>query len=280
MSMMVHNGGALTIQFLRNSYCCGLSSTSKRMILLLQELEGLTQFQKQTLINRYISLYEDFQGRAYCFAYLFHVGRFIVTVGSLIVPALLSIQYTTSTISVDGIQLEVYWTTWTLSLLVTTFNGILTLFKIDKKYYFLNTVVEQLQSEMWQYIHLTGKYGGKLTPGHFPTHDNQFVFFAHNMEKIKLKQVEEEYFKLIEEKDKTTAQNDPNAIKQRDNKMIAGLFTPTPDQQKLLDHQQEIAVALLQEGNLPNLIDGATIGDAQKTDEGGKGSTPVSMSMS
>jgi hypothetical protein len=67
------------------------------------------------------------------------------------------------------------------------------------------------------------------------------------MEKIKLKQVEEEYFKLIESKENApTAQPTDTAQGAQSNQTIAGLFTPTPEQQKLLQHKQELAQALLE----------------------------------
>jgi hypothetical protein len=242
------NNSSLTIQFLGRRSICGSTSTkTRRMILLLEDLDGLCRFQKITLMNRFITVMEEFSSRASFFSWVFNISRFIVTVGSLIVPALLSIQYTGSTNTGTDVSLQIYWTTWTLSLMVTISNGILTLFKLDKKYYFLNTVLEQLQSEMWQYIHLTGRYAGKYCPGKLATHDNQFIFFCHNMEKIKLKQVEEEYFKLIESKENApTAQPADTAQGAQSNQTIAGLFTPTPEQQKLLQHKQELAQALLE----------------------------------
>ena len=75
-------------------------------------------------------------------------------------------------------------------------NGILTLFKIDKKYYFIHTMLERLRSEGWQYFSLTGRYSGHLTSNNKPTHENQFVFFTHYIEKIKMKQI---YEKKIED---------------------------------------------------------------------------------
>ncbi len=256
-----------------------LGSASVRMMYLLEDLDGLTRFQKITLINRYITITEEFQARSIAYSWLFTVGRFIVTVGSLIVPALLSIQYTTGTTGPNGVELEIYWTTWVLSLLVTTFNGILTLFKIDKKYYFLNTVLEQLQSEMWQYIHLTGRYNGKYISGQHPTHENQFVFFCSNMEKIKLKQVEEEYFKLIEAKETRPQETGPR----RASQSVPGLFSLTPDQQKLLEHKQELADALLQrqnsvQENLPNLVDEAS-NEAQDSQGRPAPSTTLTLSV-
>lgn len=77
----------------------------------------------------------------------------------------------------------------------------ITLFKVDKKYYFLNTTMERLRSEGWQYVGLTGRYSGH---GITPTHQNQFLTFTHHIEKIKMKQVEEEYFKMQEKTETTT----------------------------------------------------------------------------
>jgi hypothetical protein len=77
-------------------------------------------------------------------------------------------------------------------------------FKLDKKYYSIHTTYEQLRSEGWQYISLTGRYSGRITlSGQSSTHENQFIYFCHIVEKIKMKQVEEEYYKLSESQETT-----------------------------------------------------------------------------
>lgn len=130
--------------------------------------------------------------------------RFVVTVGSLVVPALLSIQTPGS--KSDWISTEtLYWCTWAISLAVTMSNGILALFRIDKKYYSLNTVLEHLRSEGWQYLELTGRYSGHFGDHHTkPTHKTQFVYFCNMIEKIIMKQVEDEYYKVNESLNSTT----------------------------------------------------------------------------
>jgi hypothetical protein len=126
---------------------------------------------------------------------MFHSSRAIITVGSLLVPALLSIQNNSS----KEINEQVYWATWFTSLLVTICNGLQSLFKLDKKYYSIHTVMEHMVSEGWQYIELTAKYSGFYHPKEKPTHDNQFVYFCHAIEKIRMRQIEEEYYKLATE---------------------------------------------------------------------------------
>ena len=156
------------------------------------ELLDLSPVQMAVLKNRFMPLMYHLRTRTYRVSILFHAGRIIVTVGSLIVPALLSIQMNASYQQLN------YWSTWTISLFVTICNALLTLFKLDKRYYYLNTCLEQLHSEGWQYIELSGKYSGFNMPSISPTHSNQFVYFCHAVEKIRMRQVEEEYFKMID----------------------------------------------------------------------------------
>jgi hypothetical protein len=168
----------------------------------------------------------------------FHTSRTIITVGSLIVPALLSIQYTNS----NGSNLSIYWTTWVVSLLVTICNGLSTLLKLDKNYYHLHTVREQLISDGLQYAELTGKYSGFHTPHRTATHDNQFVFFSHSIEKIRMQQIQEEYFKVADPHGNTHGH--PTALQTVNGAKSNILLPPTPQQGELgslpLEMQQAI----------------------------------------
>lgn len=213
------------------------------MVHLFEAINGINDFQRHSLITRYVTIIESVRRRAQCYAIVFHISRTIVTVGSLIVPALLSIQYTgTGPTGVDPASLSyvIYWVTWIISLLVTTSNGILTLFKVDKKYYFLHTTLEQLRSEAWQYIHLSGKYG-QIIDNVLPDHKNQFVLFTHSLEKIKLKQVEEEYYKMAEQTQAEAAAAATGAAK-KPGGTLAGLYSPTPNMNQLMARQRELAL--------------------------------------
>jgi hypothetical protein len=142
--------------------------------------------------QRFVPLVQDVRMRAMYMSLMFYSSRVTVTVGSLLVPALLSIQNNSSREFAE----KVYWAAWFTSLLVTICNGLQTLFKLDKKYYATYTMFEQLVSEGWQYVSLTSKYSGYYTGGRAPTHENQFILFCHSVEKIKMRQVEEEYYRL------------------------------------------------------------------------------------
>jgi hypothetical protein len=117
----------------------------------LFEQLALEPYKKLILQERYLAVLRDFSIRASRLSLAFYSMRTIITVGSILVPAFLSIQGT-------NIQMQLYWITWMLSILVTLCNGIMTLFKLDKKYFFINTTLELLHSEGWQYIGLSGRY--------------------------------------------------------------------------------------------------------------------------
>jgi hypothetical protein len=79
-----------------------------------------------------------------------------------------------------------------VSLLVTISNGFLTLFKYDKKYFLFHATYAQLQSEGWQYLSLTGNYHTKEPS----THELQFNKFMQSVEKILMRQAQEQFIKL------------------------------------------------------------------------------------
>lgn len=179
--------------------CCSTYKDRYEIHNVLLQLD-LSIVEKQIILSRYVHLMDHLSKRVKMYSRIFYIGHIVITVGSLFVPALLSIQNSNPSYTTGGssFAVQIYWATFIISLLVTTCNGILTLFKIDKKYYFLNTTLERLRTEGWQYLGLTGRYSGLLTGTEEPTHKNQFVYFTHQIEKIKMKQVEEEYYKSDE----------------------------------------------------------------------------------
>jgi len=180
----------------------------------------IDDIRKNSIRRRYLYLLYEFRHRCFYYSLIYYIGHLIITVGSLIVPALISVQYNQT----NDNSIIFNWLTWTLSLLVTTFNGVLLLLKIDKKYYFLHTTLERLRSEGWQYLELTGRYSGALTHS-VPTHDNQYRYFCHYVEKLKLKQIEEEYYKY---EDATNVMNHtPGPIKPTETP----LFPPSLDKE-------------------------------------------------
>lgn len=229
----------------------------------LEKVNDLDQLHRELITERYLHLCADFENRCYFYSIIFHLCRTLITVGSLIVPALLSIQYTDTSTSPNNMSpatfsYQIYWATWVISLLVTTSNGVFTLFKVEKKYYSLHTTCEQLRSEGWQYLELSGKYSGFFTPKEKVTHENQFVYFCHVIEKIKMKQVQDEYYKLLEPQPVNSTTNTQNTnASQEDHTIIPvtnnkqthlpafltdSLIPPTPLQKNIQQLLQALTV--------------------------------------
>lgn len=163
------------------------------------QLVSIPDSQKRVIDLRLETLLDTYSYRSKFYTITFYSLRITVTVGSLIVPALLSIQSPTSS------NVGLYWLVWMISLLVTISNGCMTLLKIDKKYYNLNTSYQHFISETWQFIELSGKYSGFYTPGEQPTHANQYVYFCSILEKIQMKTIEDEFYKITEHNPVKTA---------------------------------------------------------------------------
>jgi len=156
---------------------------------------------KRILQLRINGLIREYGFRTRIYSITFHTLRTTTTVGSLIVPALLSVQYVNGNVTSQSanVGVQVYWTVWILSLFVTICNGLMNLMKIDKKYYMLHTCYQHIISEVWQYVELSGKYSGMYTQGEQPTHINQYVYICNMLEKIRMKHIEEEYYKVTEQ---------------------------------------------------------------------------------
>ena len=173
---------------------------------LFDELTDLTVLQRHTIKERYRFLMSEYRYRCRIYAVLFYVFRMTMTVGSLAVPALLSIQNTSSASN------YLYWMTWGISLAVTAANGITTLFKLDKRFFALHATAERIRSETWQYIQLSGRYSGHHGHNHHkPTHTNQYVYYCTQLEKINMKRIDDEYIKAGEDPNPPPAAGAPGA---------------------------------------------------------------------
>lgn len=159
---------------------------------MFDSIPGLTTLQRESAKARYRFLLAEYRWRSWQYAILFYVFRITMTVGSLTVPALLSLK-------VDGPAGEtaLYWITWAISLAVTTSNGLMTLFKLDKRFFMLHGVAERLRTETWQYLTLAGRYSGHYGEDE-PTHANQYVYYCTNIEKIRMRHMDEEYISVAE----------------------------------------------------------------------------------
>ena len=151
---------------------------------LPEEIEDNREIIKSRFVEE-VSFYEkkrDITKRYY------NIFRFIVTIGSIFLPAILSIgQMDPSKLPKHFDQIT-YWSSWSISLMVTISNGFLQLFSLDKNYFNYSLVVEQLKTEGWQFFGLSGKY-----EEHDTHNKGAYKDFCKAIEDIKRKQVEQEF---------------------------------------------------------------------------------------
>lgn len=180
--------------------CCN-NVTHNRIGNMIEELE-LLEYQKTLLKNRFLDqvvLYDKKAKTAEFFYILFSV---FITIGSIILPALLSIQqmdYSDNDETDEKIQITIYWITWTISIMITICNGLIQLLGLNKQYLSFIRTREKMLSEGWYYFQLTGDYKES-------THKISFSEFCEEIEKIKENQVDKELM-FMEPKKKKEHEN-------------------------------------------------------------------------
>ena len=204
---------------------------------IFDRLDDLTLLQRHTIKERFRFLMTEYRRRCRIYAALFYSFRLTMTVGSLAVPALLSIQNS------PGAANYLYWMTWGVSLAVTTANGIMTLFKLDKRFFMLHATAEQLRSETWQYVALSGRYSGHHG-NHKPTHNNQFVYYCSQLEKINMARINDEYIKNTEDtKQHTPAEAKASAVPTPSDK-FGSPESPSKESVSTVDVDEQDAITL------------------------------------
>ena len=175
----------------------------------------LNDYQKTILRQRYLNevLLYDKKAKVAEFFYMF-LSMF-VTISSIILPALLSIQeidYSDDEKKDEAFKKRVYWGAFIVSLLITISNGIIQFLSLHKQFVSFNQTKEQLLAEGWYYFELSGRYKEK-------THGSAFIEFCEQVEKIKKKQVDKELLFISDGDEKKTVPA---------NKKPAPLANPTP----------------------------------------------------
>jgi hypothetical protein len=150
------------------------------------------------IMVRYLDLLYSVRRRTRYYSFAFYSLRISISLGSLVVPALLSLT-----------QSEfLFWIIWTLSLFVSISNSLIGIFRIDKKYYTLNALYKKIESEGWQFMNLTGNYYTLPEFGH----DSQIQNFSFRLETIYMTHADEEYRKTIDQNSQSTTTQDPTYI--------------------------------------------------------------------
>ena len=168
--------------------------------------------QKEIIKYRFLEEVKYYENKRKSTGKYYNVFRFIVTTGSILLPAVLSIGQMDPEKLPKHFDRITYWSSWSISLLVTICNGFLQLFSLDKNYFSYSIVVEQLKTEGWQFFGLSGKYE------EYDEHDKKsYKEFCKAVENIKRKQVE---FEFQGKGNDTKKKNKKDDDKNKDDKKV------------------------------------------------------------
>ncbi len=164
-----------------------MNSFSNNVSEIVDDLELEKKYDKAIIKHRFLEEISYYEKKRDDTKKYYNVFRFIVTTGSILLPAILSMGQMDPTKLPKHFDMITYWCSWTISLMVTASNGFLQLFSLDKNYFSYSMVVEQLKTEGWQFFGLSGKYDD------FENHQHAYKSFSKSVESIKRKQVEQEF---------------------------------------------------------------------------------------
>lgn len=160
---------------------------TQNIIEIIDDIELVNKYDKAIIKQRFLNEVSYYETKRDETKKYFNGFRFIVTSGSILLPAILSMGQMDPDKLPDNFNQVIYWATWMISLMVTGSNGFLQLFSLDKNYFSYSMVVEQLKTEGWQFFGLSGKYED------FESHQQAYKSFSKSIESIKRKQIEQEF---------------------------------------------------------------------------------------
>ena len=91
----------------------------------------------------------------------------------------------------------IYYTTFSISLLVTITNSLAELMQISKKFYTYATVKESLTTEGWSFLSLSGKYK------HYTDHSECWRKFINKVEKLNTNAIQSNLILSVTKQDET-----------------------------------------------------------------------------
>ena len=154
---------------------------------IINTLDLNSETERNILKSRFLSEVLSYEDRTNHTKKYYNAFRFLVTTGSILLPAILSMGQMDPAKLPKNFENISYWCSWSISIMVTGCNGFLQLFSLDKNYFEYAITTEQLKTEGWQYFQLSGKYE------EYEDHNEAYKPFCKSIENIKRKQVEKEF---------------------------------------------------------------------------------------
>ena len=184
--------------------CCEMSTCCKRLVRfevdnhIIIKLLPISPFKKEILRRRYSLNIGDYQQKRDYIRCLYRLFQVIITIGSIIVPSLLSIQMTAYIKT--NYEIEVGMSVLILSIIVSICTSIIHLFRMDELYYNYAITLEKMKTLWYKYVSLSGPFINT-------THDESFNILILMMENIIMNQKIQEY---VDNKSEEVSNDDKN----------------------------------------------------------------------
>ena len=112
-----------------------MNSFSNNVSEIVDDLELEKKYDKAIIKHRFLEEISYYEKKRDDTKKYYNVFRFIVTTGSILLPAILSMGQMDPAKLPKHFDMVTYWCSWTISLMVTGSNGFLQLFSLDKNYF-------------------------------------------------------------------------------------------------------------------------------------------------
>jgi len=161
---------------------CNLDEFEKRVNPLIDNIK-LSKYKRNILKKRYTKLVIYYENYAADINRKCNICRVIISVGSMILPTLQTIQNNETVVAYKD---EIFWAAIGTSLSVMISNNLISMFALDRKYVMYAVTAEKLKAVGWKYFELSDMFCTK-------THLENWVLFWNEVEKIKRLQVIAEF---------------------------------------------------------------------------------------
>ena len=153
--------------------------------------EELSEFNKILIRKRFIPMVNIMEIESKRVNTAFTLFQIVTTVGSIMVPALLSTEersliFNSTDIDQTLQEHNMYWTTWGISIAVTISNAFNQLLGLERKYIMRNVHVSQMKKEAWSFLQKSGDLYGQYID---KTHNEIIHMFWKRAEKLRHEQV-------------------------------------------------------------------------------------------
>ena len=153
--------------------------------------KDLSKLNKMLLKKRFIPILKTMELEVKRVSTGFTLFQIVTTLGSIVVPALLSIEDRNLIFNATELQDEyqthnLYWTTWAISIAVTVSNAFNQLLGLEKKYIIRNIHLSQMKKEGWSFLEKSGNIYGKDP---LKTHNDLISIFWKRVETLRHNQI-------------------------------------------------------------------------------------------